>query len=66
MFFYGPIHMDVPALAKQQELCADTGCSLENQQDLCADTGCSLENLLGTIDDRDGWRERERKREGAA
>ena len=24
---------------------------------LCADTGCSLEDLLGAVDDRDGWRE---------
>ena len=27
-------------------------------QQLCADTGCSLEDLLGVMDDRDGWRER--------
>ena len=27
-------------------------------QQLCADTGYSLENLLGTVDDRDGWQER--------
>ena len=26
-------------------------------QQLCADTGCSLEDLPGAIDDRDGWRE---------
>ena len=26
---------------------------------LCADTGCSLENLLGAMDDRDWWKERE-------
>ena len=26
------------------------------QQQLCADTGCSLEDLLGAMDDRDGWR----------
>ena len=30
---------------------------------LCADTGCSLEDLLGAMDDRDRWRERERERE---
>ena len=24
-------------------------------QQLCADTGCSLENLPGAMDDRDGW-----------
>ena len=27
---------------------------------LCADTGCSLEDQLGAIDDRDGWRQSER------
>ena len=26
-------------------------------QQLCADTGCSLEGLPGAMDDRDGWRE---------
>ena len=25
---------------------------------LCADTGCSLEDLSGTMDNRDGWLER--------
>ena len=30
---------------------------------LCADTGCSLEDLPGAMDDRDGLRERERERE---
>ena len=30
---------------------------------LCADTGTSFENLPGAMDDRDGWRERERERE---
>ena len=30
-------------------------------QQLCADTGCSLENLLGVMDNRDGWQERVRK-----
>ena len=27
-------------------------------QQLCADTGCSLEDLPGAMDDREGWRER--------
>ena len=26
---------------------------------LCVDTGCNLEDLLGAMDDRDGWMERE-------
>ena len=30
----------------------------KNYQQLCADTGCSLEDLLRAIDDRDGWRAR--------
>ena len=30
---------------------------------LCADTGCSLEDLPGAMDERDGWREREAERE---
>ena len=30
-------------------------------QQLCADTGCRLEELLGAMDDRDGCRERVRK-----
>ena len=30
-------------------------------QQLCGDTGCSLENLPGAMDDRDGWRERVRE-----
>ena len=30
-------------------------------QQLCADTGCNLENLLGAMDDRDGWGERVRE-----
>ena len=30
-------------------------------QQLCTDTGCSLEDLLETMDDRDGERERVRK-----
>ena len=29
-------------------------------QQLCADTGCSLEDLSEAMDDRDGWRERVR------
>ena len=27
---------------------------------LCADTGCSLDDLLEAMDDREGWRERVR------
>ena len=30
-------------------------------QQLCADTGCSLEDLLRVMDDREGWRERDRE-----
>ena len=30
-------------------------------QRLCTDTGCRLEDLPGTMDDRDGWRERVRE-----
>ena len=30
-------------------------------QQLCADTGCSLEDLLGGMDDRHGLRERVRE-----
>ena len=30
-------------------------------QQLCADTGCSLEELSGVIDDIDGWRKRVRE-----
>ena len=30
-------------------------------QQLCANTGCSLEDLSGAMDDRDGWRERVRE-----
>ena len=30
-------------------------------QQLCVDTGCSLEYLPGAMDDRDGWQERARK-----
>ena len=29
-------------------------------QQLCVDTGCSLEDLPGAMDDREGWRERVR------
>ena len=28
-------------------------------QQLCVNTGCSLEDLLGAMDDKDGWRKRE-------
>ena len=31
-----------------------------NIQQLCADTGCSLEDLPKAVDDREGWRERVR------
>ena len=31
----------------------------KNLQQICADTGCSLEDLLGPMVDRDRWRERE-------
>ena len=41
-FFYWPLHMDVFMLADQQ---------------LFADTGCSLEHLLIAINNRDRWRE---------
>ena len=30
-------------------------------QQLCADTGCYLQDLLEAMDDRDGWRERVRE-----
>ena len=30
-------------------------------QQLCANTGCKLEDLLGVMDDRDGWQERVRE-----
>ena len=30
-------------------------------QQLCADTGCSIEVLLGVMKDREGWRERVRE-----
>ena len=30
-------------------------------QQLCADTGCSLEDLPGAMDDKEGWRERVRE-----
>ena len=30
-------------------------------QQLCPDTGCSLEDLPGTMNDRDGWQERVRE-----
>ena len=34
---------------------------LEPIRQLCADTGCNLEDLPGAMDDRDGWRKRVRK-----
>ena len=51
-FFCGPLHIDVQVLVDQQELICQ----------LCADTGCSLEDLPGVIDDRDGWKERKKER----
>ena len=33
------------------------------RQQLCTDTGCSLEDLTRVMNDRDIWRERERERE---
>ena len=47
MFLYGPLHMGVTETYLQQ---------------LCADTGCCLEDLLVVMDDRDRWRDRERER----
>ena len=41
-FSYGPLHLDVQVLADQQE-----------QQQLCMDTGCSLEDLLKEMDAKD-------------
>ena len=32
-----------------------------NQQQLCVDTGCSLEDLPGAMDVKDGWQERVRE-----
>ena len=34
--------------------------AITNLHQLCVDTGCSLEDLPAAMDDRDGWRERER------
>ena len=34
------------------------------RQQLCTDTGCSLEDLLGATNDRNEWRERERESHG--
>ena len=48
-FFNGPLHLDVPVLADQQE------------HKLCPDTWCNLEDLPGAVNDRDGWREKIRK-----
>ena len=45
----GPLHMDIPVLASQQE-------PTKNQ--LCTETGCSLEDLSGVMDDRDELWER--------
>ena len=39
MFFYGPLHMDLPKLAAHQE-------------NICINS--MLENLLGVMDDREG------------
>ena len=49
MFSYGLLHMDTPVLANQQIYI----------HQLCVDTECNLEDLQGTINDRDGWLERE-------
>ena len=43
-FSYGPLHTEEQVLDDQLEL-----------QQLCADTGCSLEDLLEAMDDRDEW-----------
>ena len=32
------------------------GWNVVNEEQLCADTECSLEDLPGAMDDRDGWR----------
>ena len=45
----GPLHMDVPVLTDQREFIYISS----------EDTECSLEDLPGTIDDRNGRRERE-------
>ena len=42
IFSFGSLHTDVQVLADQQE----------HLQQLCTDTGCSLEDLLEVIDDR--------------
>ena len=31
---------------------------LADQQELCADTGCSLADLPGVMDDKDGWKKK--------
>ena len=46
MFFYGPLHMDVPVFVNQQELIYISSVW----------TQCSLEDLLGVMDDMDGWK----------
>ena len=43
----GPLLMNVPVLADQQELCTHTGCCLEDMQE--------------AIDDRDEWQVRIRE-----
>ena len=48
-YFYGPLNMDVPVLADQQELCANTG--------------CRLEDLTKLMDDHNGERDRQTDRE---
>ena len=45
-FSYGLLHMDTPVLTSKY------------LHQLCADTGCILENLLGAMGDKDGWHER--------
>ena len=46
-FFNGFLHIDVSVLVDQQEF---------KLQQLCADTGCCLEDLPGVLDDRDRWK----------
>ena len=50
IFFHGPLHMDVPELPDLQEFI------------YIVDTGRNLEGLPRTMDDREGWGERERDR----
>ena len=51
-FTYRLQHIDAPVLADQPK-------SYIHQ--LCADTGCSLEDLSGVMDDRDRWQKEVRK-----